>query len=252
MFRPSTDLVSPRLLFAAALLAAPFTATSASADIVFSNGFEAPLVNHTGPTGDSGGYDNYGTGAAIGPWTVVGPVGRTDAVSVVTTNFTQSGFSFPAQSGNQWADLAGQAANGTEGVETTVTGLGGLNYSVSFWVGNLVDSSGLFGRSTTVNLFVDGIFVFSAVNTDGSGEKSLAWRNYSYAGVGASNSTVFKFLSGDPLTDFSSAFDSVVIRTASRPEGGVPEPSTWAMMLLGFAGIGLTARRGRSRAPAAG
>jgi hypothetical protein len=29
------------------------------------------------------------------------------------------------------------------------------------------------------------------------------------------------------------------------PEGAVPEPSTWAMMLLGFAGIGLTLRRSR-------
>lgn len=28
--------------------------------------------------------------------------------------------------------------------------------------------------------------------------------------------------------------------------GAVPEPSTWAMMLLGFAAIGLGVRRGRS------
>lgn len=30
------------------------------------------------------------------------------------------------------------------------------------------------------------------------------------------------------------------------PVGGVPEPATWAMMLLGFAGIGLAMRRRRS------
>jgi len=29
--------------------------------------------------------------------------------------------------------------------------------------------------------------------------------------------------------------------------GGVPEPSTWAMMLLGFGGIGMAMRRSRRR-----
>ena len=28
---------------------------------------------------------------------------------------------------------------------------------------------------------------------------------------------------------------------------GVPEPSTWAMMMLGFAGLGFAAYRGRGR-----
>ena len=85
-------------VIAKAVFAATLFATSASAAIVFQNGFESPVVNHTGPSGTSGGYDNYGTGAAIGPWTVVGPAGRTDAVSVVTTNFSQNGINFPAQS----------------------------------------------------------------------------------------------------------------------------------------------------------
>jgi hypothetical protein len=29
--------------------------------------------------------------------------------------------------------------------------------------------------------------------------------------------------------------------------GGVPEPSTWAMMILGFAGVGFMAYRGKSK-----
>jgi hypothetical protein len=31
------------------------------------------------------------------------------------------------------------------------------------------------------------------------------------------------------------------------PVGGVPEPATWGMMLLGFAGIGMALRRSRRR-----
>jgi hypothetical protein len=31
--------------------------------------------------------------------------------------------------------------------------------------------------------------------------------------------------------------------------GGVPEPSTWAMMLLGFAGLGFAFRQSRRKVP---
>ena len=99
--------MSSGVLFAATLIGAPLVAGSASASVVFSDGFETQVVNHTGPSGSAGGYDNYGTGAAIGPWTVVGPAGRTDVVSVVTGDFAQNGIAFTAQSGAQWADLAG-------------------------------------------------------------------------------------------------------------------------------------------------
>ena len=40
-----------------------------------------------------------------------------------------------------------------------------------------------------------------------------------------------------------SALDGVVI----NPTGSVPEPSTWAMMILGFAGIGFVAYRRKSK-----
>jgi len=36
-----------------------------------------------------------------------------------------------------------------------------------------------------------------------------------------------------------------------RPEGGVPEPSTWAMLLLGFAGLGYAGWRARRASPLA-
>lgn len=41
------------------------------------------------------------------------------------------------------------------------------------------------------------------------------------------------------------------IGNAPLDSGGVPEPSAWAMMLLGFAGLGVAGRRRRARAPAA-
>jgi hypothetical protein len=234
------------LAFAVTSLAASSLCSDvANAAEVFSNGFETPVVNHTGPSGNSGGYDNYGSGASIGPWTVVGP-GLSDAVSVVTTNFTQNGFSFGAQAGNQWADLAGQDANGANGVETSVSGLLNQTYAVSFWVGNVVDPGGVFGISTTINLLVNGVPVLAALNSDGLGQSQQVWKQFTYQGVATTDSVTFRFVSGDPPSDFSSAFDNVVINTVDA----VPEPSTWAMMILGFFGVGFMTYRRRKQSTA--
>jgi len=43
--------------------------------------------------------------------------------------------------------------------------------------------------------------------------------------------------------DSVSGFATTTISNFSGPMGAVPEPATWAMMLLGFAGIGVTMRR---------
>jgi hypothetical protein len=45
--------------------------------------------------------------------------------------------------------------------------------------------------------------------------------------------------------DFSYTSDSGALLTASAVTGGVPEPATWALMLLGFGGLGATLRRAR-------
>ena len=44
-----------------------------------------------------------------------------------------------------------------------------------------------------------------------------------------------------PLTQF---YDTHTDGTFSTAAGAVPEPSTWAMMLIGFGGLGLAVTRG--------
>jgi hypothetical protein len=44
------------------------------------------------------------------------------------------------------------------------------------------------------------------------------------------------------------AYDNVTFGSATPGTGAVPEPGTWAMMLLGFGAIGLAMRRRRARA----
>jgi hypothetical protein len=45
-------------------------------------------------------------------------------------------------------------------------------------------------------------------------------------------------------------YDNITFGSATPGGGAVPEPGTWAMMLLGFAGVGVALRRRRSRARA--
>ncbi len=51
------------------------------------------------------------------------------------------------------------------------------------------------------------------------------------------------FLADNPGETFTLVFSSNI-----NPNG-IPEPSTWAMLLLGFAGIGLAGYRASRRAP---
>jgi len=46
------------------------------------------------------------------------------------------------------------------------------------------------------------------------------------------------------------AVGAISTRAFTPPDGGVPEPSTWAMMLLGFGGLGAALRRSRRLAMA--
>lgn len=211
--------------------------------IIFQNAFE------DAPRAPVGFYTNYNSGTTYGPWTAVGA----GPSSVVSGTFVQEGITFQAQEGSgsafQWADLAGQTSNNTEGFRTILATSVGNTYNVSFWVGNVVQTPGAtFGISTSVGLLINDVNVFTALNTSGN-NTSLTWQQFSRDFTATTPSTSITFLNQDPRTDFVSALDTVVVREISTVSG-IPEPSTWAMMILGFAGVGFMAYRRRSQGAA--
>lgn len=198
--------------------------------VLLTNGdFETPTV----PVGD---FTNFAAGSAgITGWTVVGNAG-TD-VSIVSGTFTQNGFSFPAESGVQWVDLTGDGSNSdTEGVEQTVATTPSTDYSLSFWVGNVVNPGGIFGTTSTVDVLINGTQVDAAENTSGSGTTTLNWEQFTVPFSATSSTTTIALLNGDPAGDNSNGLDNV-----SLTQGGVVSavplpPAMWPSLAM-FAGL---------------
>lgn len=221
-----------RSVIGAAIAAFALCASPASAQNLVTNGsFEA---NTLAP----GAYRDMFVGSSDLPgWTIIGMANT--RISQVDQGYAGNpGYTFPAQDGKLWVDLAGFSDNAPDGVQQTVATMIGASYDFSFWLGNV--SGGAFGTQTLVNYVLNGNS-FSCVNTTQT--VNLTWQQCSRSFVATSNMTTFSISNGDPSSDYSSAIDNVVLQLSARQPGGVPEPATWAMMVLGFGAVGGALRR---------
>ena len=130
-----------------------------------------------------------------------------------------------------WGTL-GVAVLGEDSIQQTFAAIATSNITeVSFWAlrdGGPFDSYTFYYSDAT-----HADFILNALGASG-------WNQYNVT----SNLAAGKNLVGFSIYGTSPGptyLDDFVIATG----GAVPEPSTWAMMLLGFAGIGLTLRRRR-------
>src|SRR3984885_16231058 len=129
-------------------------ATMATADarkLLKDGGFEQPPPA-------PGSFNAYNTGQKFATWTVVGATGN---VATVSTTFTQNGYSFPAKSGKAWLDLTG-TTNTAPVVAQTIKTTVGTVYNVAFWVGNVVNPGGIFGTTSTVDVYAGSTLLIAA------------------------------------------------------------------------------------------
>nr|NUR37765.1 PEP-CTERM sorting domain-containing protein [Sphingomonas sp.] len=106
----------------------------------------------------------------------------------------------------------------------------------------------LTGTNDNSPSYIDFYLTDSLTNTEtmfhlliGSGDT-----HYGFGVDGGSSITNLRFVT-DPTSTTVSLIKQVRIIAAP---GAIPEPSTWGMMLLGFAGIGMAVRRSKKRNPA--
>lgn len=204
-----------KLLAGAALLTA---ATNANAAIIVNGGFE------DGPS-TGGSFTTLGTGdTSITGWTVTG--GSIDYI----------GGYWPGALGTYHSvDLAGTSL-GT--ISQTIATIAGQWYEVSFYVSKNPDG-GADTRTGTVSFDGSSLPFSYSIPTSLS---DMHWVQYTYDFLATDSSTVLSFAADASAgCCYGPALDEVDV-------AAVPEPSTWATLLLGFGAIGFSMRRRRARA----
>jgi len=225
---------------AGAAIALGVTAGGASANaanLIVDGGFENPIV--TTPGEYQSGYVSYNPGQTFGgssgdAWTVVGA--GNDVTVTSNTEYTNGPTYYNGHSGLQWLDLTGAYDNGAAvGVSQTVATTAGTKYTLSFYVGTFVD-----GVDSAVDVKIDGADAGTFTNptpgvTDGQG---ISYEQFSTSFTGTGSDTVSFIYAGGRSVD---GLDDVSLTPS------VPEPATWAMMLLGVGMIGAGLRMARRK-----
>lgn len=210
-----------RLAAAAGFVAA---ATAANAVTVVNGSFELG-------TDPGGSFTTLLSGStAITGWTVGG-----DSVDYI-------GPYWQASDGVRSVDLSGNAAGS---VSQLLTGLvTGFTYTVHFDLAGNPDAGPTLKAAISTGGAASAVFFFDTAAA-GSTLADMKWTGESFSFVATAPTTNLTFSSAT-FTAYGPALDNVSI------SAGVPEPATWAMMLLGFAGLALaTGRRRRTVVAAA-
>ena len=208
-----------------------------AANLIVNGGFETPDAV-------DGGFVQVFGGTNFGGWTVTGL-----DVLLIDRNYTESGLVFNAAAGNQAVDLTGAGNTSPEdGVEQTVFGLqNGRLYRLSFELGNAAPIGGNGSNYTlpsTVRVSFDGgpaLSFTNAVNNP-TGNPGINFQAFSTNYVAnASGQVTIRFFNGIGNDNYV-GLDNVSL--------AVPEPATWALMIMGFGGAGAMLRRRRTFATA--
>jgi Protein of unknown function (DUF642) len=148
----------------------------------------------------------------------------------------------PADQGLQYLDLVGTGLDGTElstgMISQTFGTVAGQTYTLSFAYANNPWST----STASASVSVDGLS--GSVTHDTSTTTDLNWLIYTNMFVATSSSATLTFMETVGANNGGVLLDAVSVT-------GVPEASTWAMMLAGFAGLsvlGYRARRGSTLA----
>jgi len=177
---------------------------SAATNLIKNGSFERPVV----PVGS---FELFGSGSSFSHWDVLGGPGN---VSVVSGSFTQNGFSFPAKGGAQWLDLTGDTDTATV-VSQTVQTTPGEQYTLSFSVGNVHDPGGVFGTTSTVDVYAGENHLITATNSRGSGSTTMAWKKFATTFAAVGSTTTLLFQNSDPPNDSANGLDAVKLVPAA-------------------------------------
>lgn len=163
------------------------------------------------------------------------------------SNTPISGSATPSQAGGgTYFAVSDQGGPGSHTISQTFNAIVGGAFTLSFnGYGNDQSGAGPVGAGTDFNGNPNQHF---EVNFNGNqvyyGILTPEWLNYTF-NVGSfivNGANTVSFTEVDNQLFFNVGLDNISVDSTT---GSVPEPSTWAMMLLGFGAIGVSMRRRR-------
>ena len=139
----------------------------------------------------------------------------------------------------------GNSPSNQDAFITTVTGGPTLeNYSFANFPGDTQNYPGLQGPPTAGQPGQTGAAATNVMPIDNNNDAVYSF-TYSFAPTGST--TVLNFLgqTNQGLSDESFGLDNIQVSGVTTSVGAVPEPATWAMMILGMGAVGFAMRRRR-------
>lgn len=214
-----------KTIFAALLLIGSLGLTeSASANLLTNGDFEVPVQ----------GPSNFATfNIPAGSTYITGWTVAQGNVDLTTTINYGPGVNTLDPSSVQDVDLVGDAA-GNGGLSQSFTTVAGQKYLLTFdYSHNPGANASNFAASVTAGDLSTTVSQTSSVRD---------WVAFSQSFTATSNSTLLTFLNTQGGSNGGIYLDDVSVTPLTA---AVPEPSTWAMMILGFLGLGFLAHRRR-------
>lgn len=202
-----------KTLLTAALLASALAAPVSAAELVINGGFEADNGLDTG-------------------WSYT----VTDTLKVL--------YNPPvAHSGDHTLRMAADDVNFTDYLYQNLNTVVGQTYDYSFWLANGTTD----GAAPSLFFATIGLDIVAAMGQ----EDSYGYKEFAGTYTATSSMTKIYFEAFNSLGLYQ--LDDVSVRSRSAGDctlrigctggGGVPEPASWALMLLGFGGVGAMLRR---------
>ena len=211
-----------RSVVLSAAMAAGLMAAGAAGAATFTNGsFENATVD------PGAGFVTLGGGStAIDGWVV-----QPDSIDYI-------GGYWQPEDGARSIDLSGNAPGGISQTFDTILG---RSYLVTFFLaGNPDGGTGAKLALTSATGGPVQTDIFTVTPSDS--RANMGWQQYTYRFTATGAATTLTFSSATP-TPYGPALDNVSV-------AAVPEPAEWALMLVGFGGLGAVARRRRRLAAA--